>query len=283
MLHHEPDGTGMRQGTLAPTCKESYPEALPVLRGESQASGIPLCVDLDGTLVQTDTLAEGLFALAADRRLLWCLAALIFSGRAAFKQQVADAAVLDMALLPFNQELLDYLRSEKAAGRTLILATAADAAVAQAVADHLNLFDEVIASDGVHNLKGSAKAAVLVRRLGERGFAYAGDSRADLPVWQRAQSAVVVNAGPRLSGQVRRLVPVDAEGEPGKLFICSTPRSGSYLPCRYMINAGLGSTVAELKWRPRRRMDRLRFGNPAREAEERFLAQSLAALIPKRC
>ena len=29
-------------------------------------------------------------------------------------------------------------------------------------------------------------------------------------------------------------------GEPAKIFICSTPRSGSYMLCRYMINAGLG-------------------------------------------
>ncbi len=96
----------------------------------------------------------------------------------------------------------------------------------------------------------------------------------------------------------------DFAGAPKKLFICSTPRSGSYLLCRYMINAGLGvpheyfnpiimrqiaprfgleRDVAPLKWRPRNRMDRLPFPPPARVAEMAFLEKYLAALIPRRC
>jgi 4-hydroxybenzoate polyprenyltransferase len=135
---------------------------------------------------------------------------LIWSGRAAFKQRVAKASGIDIGLLPFNQELISYLRAQKAAGRILVLATAADAAVAQAVAEHLDLFDEVISSNGVNNLKGPAKAAALVQRFGERGFAYAGDSRADLPVWQSAHGAVVVNAGSGLLGKARRVTLFEA-------------------------------------------------------------------------
>jgi LPS sulfotransferase NodH len=93
-------------------------------------------------------------------------------------------------------------------------------------------------------------------------------------------------------------------GEPTKIFICSTPRSGSYMLCRYMINAGLGvpheyfnplfmrqiaarlgleEQVKGLKWRHRSRKDRLPFRLPDRVAEENFLAKYIASLIPRRC
>ena len=93
-------------------------------------------------------------------------------------------------------------------------------------------------------------------------------------------------------------------GAPKKLFLCSTPRSGSYLLCRYMINAGLGvpheyfnpviirqmaprlglgPAVEGLKWRPRNKMDRLPFGKTARASEEDFLRKYLALLVPRRC
>jgi LPS sulfotransferase NodH len=93
-------------------------------------------------------------------------------------------------------------------------------------------------------------------------------------------------------------------GEPVKIFICSTPRSGSYMLCRYMINAGLGvpheyfnpvimrqiaprlglsKSIEGLKWRCPSLRDRLPFGNPDRAAEVDFLAKYVTALIPRRC
>jgi hydroxymethylpyrimidine pyrophosphatase-like HAD family hydrolase len=118
---------------------------------------LPLCVDLDGTLVRTDTLIEGLCALATDPRIVVALLRLT-SGRAALKQAIAIQAPPNPALLPYNQTLLDYLRDQKKAGRRIVLATAADQRVAHAIAAHLGIFDEVIASDGTINLKGDAKA-----------------------------------------------------------------------------------------------------------------------------
>ena len=112
--------------------------------------------------------------------------------------------------LPYNEELIEYLRAEKARGRRLVLATAADGAVARSVASHLGLFDEVIASDGAHNLKGENKAASLVERFGEKGFSYAGNARSDLAVWAHAKAAVIVNAPAAVADRVARTVPVEA-------------------------------------------------------------------------
>jgi 4-hydroxybenzoate polyprenyltransferase/phosphoserine phosphatase len=172
---------------------------------------VPLCVDLDGSLLRTDTLVEGLFSLGASRQALTALLQLLRGGKAAFKQAVANTADLDPTLLPYNQKLLAYLREQKLSGRRLVLATAADAGVAHAIAEHLRLFDEVIASNGEINLKGEAKARALVARFGLGGFAYVGDSRSDLPVWAAAAGGVTVNLRPAVAAAARKTVPIEAE------------------------------------------------------------------------
>lgn len=155
----------------------------------------PLCVDLDGTLVRSDLLLECLLSMLDSRATLLKLPHLLTTNRAALKRRAAACGRIDTSLLPYNEELLAYLRAQRADGRRLVLVTAADITIARAVADHLKLFDEVIASDGEHNLKGEAKARALVRRFGEAGFSYAGNDLSDLAVWKSACSAIVVNAG----------------------------------------------------------------------------------------
>lgn len=176
------------------------------VQGPGAADALPLCVDLDGTLVRTDTLVEGLIALVGTLR-LGALAAALASGRAGLKAQVAAMAPPDPALLPYNETLLGWLREQKAAGRRIVLATAANEAVAARVAAHLGLFDEVIASSATRNLKGRHKAEALVERFGRGGFAYAGDARADLAVWEQAGAAVLVNVASGVAARVG--VPVE--------------------------------------------------------------------------
>jgi 4-hydroxybenzoate polyprenyltransferase len=163
---------------------------------------VPLCVDLDGTLLRTDVLVEGLLAIASNWRLLAEVPRLL-TNRAGLNQRVAELAMLDPALLPYNENLLDFLRGRRAAGQSLVLATAADARAAHAIADHLGLFDEVICSEGVRILKGEAKAAALVERFGRGGFAYAGNDHCDVPIWREACSIVIVNAGPEICKKAR--------------------------------------------------------------------------------
>ncbi|WP_241516912.1 UbiA family prenyltransferase [Roseateles puraquae] len=174
----------------------------------------PLVVDLDGTLIQTDLLHETTLLLARQSPLsLLSLPLWLARGKAWMKQRIVDHVAPDYASLPYAPELLAWLREQRAGGRQLVLCTASDQRLADGVAGHLGLFDEVIGSDGQTNLSGEAKASRLVARFGERGFDYAGNSSDDLPVWRRAREAVVVAAGSsvakaaRAQGQVAREFP----------------------------------------------------------------------------
>ncbi|MFN7570371.1 MAG: UbiA family prenyltransferase [Betaproteobacteria bacterium] len=156
---------------------------------------VPLVVDLDGTLLRSDLLYESTFKLLQGAPWLGlALPAWLASGKAVLKRRIAQRAVVDIESLPFDVGVVDWMRGERAAGRRLVLCTASDTLYAEQVALHLDLFDEVIASDGRVNMSAHRKAATLVGRFGERGFDYAGNSSDDLPVWAVARRAVVVGA-----------------------------------------------------------------------------------------
>jgi 4-hydroxybenzoate polyprenyltransferase len=151
-----------------------------------------VCVDLDGTLVSTDTLLESILRLVRnDPGSLFWLFLWLWKGRAYLKRKVAERADVNPAELPYDRALLAFLQAERASGTRLVLATGADACIAQRVAEYLGIFDEVLASDGKVNLTGRRKRQALTARFGAHGFRYAGNSRADLPVWRSAARAVV--------------------------------------------------------------------------------------------
>ena len=174
----------------------------------------PLVVDLDGTLILTDMLHESALRLLRDHPFdVFKFPRWLTRGKALFKREVADRADIRFDLLPYNQPLIEWLQEEKAKGRKLILCTASDKKIAHAISDHLGIFDEVIASDGEHNIEGEMKADVLEKRFGNNEFDYAGNSTADLAVWKKAHSAIVVNAAPAIlsrvqsTGKVERVFP----------------------------------------------------------------------------
>jgi len=182
-----------------------------VRAGAPRLADLPLCVDLDGTLLTVDTLQESaMAALVADWRRALRLPGWLARGRARLKAELARRWKFDPALLPYDLFLLDYLRQQKARGRILVLATSADDKIARAIADYLSLFDAVIASDGTTNLGGGAKAAALVRRFGRQGFVYAGNGKTDLAVWRAAAAAIVVNAPRRLYRAAEAIAPIEA-------------------------------------------------------------------------
>ena len=178
--------------------------------GEEIQGKIPLCVDLDGTLIKTDLLWESLLALFKQSPLsIFQLPFWLLRGRAHFKHEIARRVTLDVTTLPYQQDLVEFLSSERKSGRELVLATASHVTFAQAVAAHLGLFGErVYGSDARVNLKGARKVAFLVERYGSRRFAYAGNSTTDLPVWAEASEAIVVNASAGLVGRAQALTTV---------------------------------------------------------------------------
>jgi 4-hydroxybenzoate polyprenyltransferase len=165
----------------------------------------PLCVDLDGTLVKSDTFVDSLMVLARRHPLsflrtpLWAI-----QGKAHLKSQVASLVTLDVAHLPYNRPLLDYLRDEHTAGRKLYLATGADFALAQSVAAHLGIFDDVMASNGATNLTGNNKLQHLKQRFASDGFDYIGNALPDLPLLKSAQRAMLANPDLRLNNALKR-------------------------------------------------------------------------------
>ena len=170
----------------------------------------PLVVDLDGTLIHTDTLHElTLLLLRHKPYLVLVIPFWLFSGKAFLKNKLASIVDIDVSSLPFNNELIDWLKSQKDLGRKLILGTATDVSIARAIANHINLFDEVLASDGKVNLAGKNKAQVLVEKYGNKGFDYVGNSSVDLLVWNKSKLGIVVNGSKSLVHQASAVTQIE--------------------------------------------------------------------------
>ncbi len=154
---------------------------------------IPLVVDLDGTLVATDTLWEQILVFLRRNPLgIFSLIAWAFSGKAQFKKKLSAKASLDVESLPYRADFLNWLRGERSSGRLILLATGADSRIAQAVAAHLRLFDGVIASDGKSSATGDTKSRMISDALSGQPFEYAGNAMVDVRVWRKLQNAIVV-------------------------------------------------------------------------------------------
>jgi 4-hydroxybenzoate polyprenyltransferase/phosphoglycolate phosphatase-like HAD superfamily hydrolase len=167
-----------------------------------------LCTDLDGSILLVDSFWESLLALVGKH--FWYVFLIPFwslRGKAALKHEIARRAALNAAHLPFRTELISFLRQEKSRGAKIILATGADATIGAAVADHLGLFDHVVASDGVTNLTGAKKKEAIRQYIGGKPFDYVGDSWKDIPVWKAANHAILVEPSESLSRSVKKIDP----------------------------------------------------------------------------
>ncbi|MEQ8747264.1 UbiA family prenyltransferase [Pyruvatibacter sp.] len=198
---------------------------MPVTPGKP--AQMPLVLDLDGALIRTDILFETFVAYVRENPLrLFQVAAWALRGRAVLKQKLARAATLDVDGLPVTEDLVSYAAREAAHGRMVCLATATDRLIADRIAERFPFISKVFASDGETNLKSSAKAAVLTKAFPD-GFEYAGDSRADVPVWRAASRSIVVNptAGVlRAARTIREPEQVFARPKTGFRFVAKVLR-----------------------------------------------------------
>lgn len=166
---------------------------------------LPLCVDLDGTLVKSDTLLDSLCLLARRHpATLLRVPGWLARGKANLKREITARVPLDVAYLPYNEALVLYLREQAAAKRPIYLSTGADAAFGDRIAEYLGIFNGVFSSDGRTNLTGARKLQALEEQFGRGGFAYVGNSRADVPLLRAAGSAMLANPSAGLESSVRR-------------------------------------------------------------------------------
>lgn len=186
----------------------------------------PLYVDLDGTLVETDTLHESLLGLFKKNPfMLFGLFVLwLGRGRAALKEKVASLYLPDPTLLPYNQGLLSYLKEERQKGREIVLASAADKKVVTMVAEHLQIFDGVLASENNNNLKGLNKLKAIKLHCQGHSFGYAGDSQADVSIWKEAAEII-------LAGRNQSII----KKKFGRLQLEISRDFSSEMPCGYAL------------------------------------------------
>ncbi len=154
---------------------------------------IPLVVDLDGTVIATDLFWEALAtAVKQNILVLFLVPFWMLRGKAFLKSELAKRVTLDATTLPYRREFVDYLRAQKASGRTLILATGSPEPFARSIAVHLDLFSDVIATTPELNLTSTRKRDALTAKYGDAGFDYAGNSKDDVAVFDAAGQAIVV-------------------------------------------------------------------------------------------
>jgi 4-hydroxybenzoate polyprenyltransferase/phosphoserine phosphatase len=179
-------------------------EIIAPVANEVLRPGVVLCVDLDGTLVKSDTLLDTVLVVARQKPLeLVHIPGWIAQGRAAFKKHLTKLVTLDVEHLPYNKPLLEYLRQQYGEGREIYLATAADRELAERIAAYLGIFAGVLASDGALNLAGGNKLAAFRAKFGEN-FCYVGNAKPDVELLAACVSPMVANPDGALRAGMKR-------------------------------------------------------------------------------
>ncbi len=166
---------------------------------------MPLVVDLDGTLLHSDLLFEtGMSFIRKEPQKIYKILGWVSKGKIALKQGLANTTQINIAALPYNDEVIRIIKREKDKGRTIVLATASYESLANQVAEHLQLFDRVLATTSESNLSAENKRDLLVEHYGKGGFDYIGNAKDDLPVWAAAREAIAVDPTPKVERAAKK-------------------------------------------------------------------------------
>lgn len=173
-----------------------------------------LVIDLDDTLLRTDTLVEMIISLLFTKPfVLFSLLPYLVINKAKFKRMMNAVIDLDVETLPANSEIVSYLKEQRKLGRPIHLVTASDQSIADKIKNRFSFIDKATGSNGASNLKGKKKASYL-REIYPEGFVYAGDSQADLNVWKFAAGAVLVNVEKNIERTIKKMkVPIETKFE----------------------------------------------------------------------
>lgn len=169
----------------------------------------PIYVDIDGTLIKTDLLVESALRLAL-RNPLYVFAMLLWliRGKAVLKHEIARRVRIDVAHLPYHAEFIEWLRLHATNGRALILASASHESYVKGIASHLGFFTDTMGSTNRLNMAGKNKLAAIKAHSAKQPFDYAGNARPDLPIWQEARHAIVVNPDSGIESAARSVASV---------------------------------------------------------------------------
>ncbi len=172
-----------------------------------KSKNIPIIVDLDGTLIYSDVLLESSISCFKSNaiKFLKSIFILLIHGKAAFKRIISENSDININNLPYNTELIKWLMDQRENGRYIVLCTGSDYIYAKKIADHLEVFDEVHASDGVRNLVGFSKANFLSNKFTENNFDYIGNSENDIPVWKASRNIILANCSSSLINKIKRI------------------------------------------------------------------------------
>lgn len=155
----------------------------------------PLVVELDGTLLQSNMLYESFWSfLGCDWRNYISIIKHMREGKASLKRFLATYSAVNIATLPYDNDVIAYIKAWRSNGGRTVLITASDDIYAQAIANHLDIFDEAYGSDGSHNLEGIKKGKFLEELFGSKGFAYMGNDHSDISVRESASEAITIHA-----------------------------------------------------------------------------------------
>jgi len=140
--------------------------------------------------------------LKTKPRLVFVLPFWVLRGRAFTKAKIAAHVHLNAAALPYRQEVLEYVRECQQKGAKTILASASNQNVVQEVANHCACFHATQGSSDSVNLKSERKLKWITEHVSET-FEYIGDSKSDLPIWQKASRAILVNPDKSVLSRVK--------------------------------------------------------------------------------
>ncbi len=170
----------------------------------------PLVIAVDRTLISCDLARETLVAyLKLNPRRIFDVLGWLWRGRVRVKRQLAERVPVDASILPVNETLATFAEAEAAAGRRVFLAISAESPLSGQLEKRFPFVEGIIAAGKREDSKAPAMADVLAQRFPE-GFEYAGSSTADLDVWRRASSGILVGASAQVQRRAAALVPISA-------------------------------------------------------------------------
>jgi len=169
-------------------------------------NNLPLCVDLDGTLIKTDSILEAtILAVKKKPLIIFALFFWILKGKNYFKSTILNIAKPDAELFPYNQDVIRLINDAKSNDRAVVLTTASLQDVAEDVSAYLGLFDELIYSTENHNNRSGNKSKTLNDKFGFKKYDYIGNSSADLDVFANCNSAFLVSGNKSLISKSQKV------------------------------------------------------------------------------